>query len=156
MELWQQILLQEESARKQQQGLEYTKQPKKTTSSPVLNPAQQTFIFERDNHATSLSMIEVLNITGKAGFISDFLVKAPSNDYTIELIIDGNKVDFRHTWDELNEISQDIDSIVAINRKGQYIASISNMHFTNKVTLRIIATGITFKKIFAKVEFNGQ
>ena len=156
MEIWQQILLSEESARRKAGGITHANQPQNTPPRPAPIQAPQTFIFERSNYNSTLPMIEVLNITGQAGVVEDFLVKAPSSDYTVELLIDGNKVDFRHTWAELNEMSQDIESVVAINRKGQYVASMSNMYFTNKITLRILATGITFKKIFAKVRFNGQ
>ena len=156
MEIWQQILLGEESARRQAVGNTHVNQSQKTTSRPAPIQAPHTFIFERSDYSSTLPMVEVLNITGKAGVIEDFLVKAPSSDYIVELIIDGNKVDFRHTWAELNEMSQDIESVVAINRKGQYVASMSNMYFTNKVSLRILATGVTFKKIFAKVKFDGQ
>ena len=155
MEIWQQILLSEESARKQAGGTTRANQPQNTAPRPTPIQAPQTFIFERSDYRSTLSMISVLDITGQSGVVEDFLVKAPSSDYIVELLIDGNKVDFRHTWTELNEMSQDIESVVAINRKGQYVASMSDMYFTNKVTLRILATGITFKKIFAKVKFNG-
>lgn len=155
MEIWQQILLEEESARRQSVSSNTTPKTQQNRPEPAIQQAPQSFIFNRDNYHSSLSMIEVLHVTGKSGVIEDFLVKAPSSDYIIEFIIDGNKVDFRHSWDELHDMSQDVDSIVAVNRKGQYVASMSNMYFINKATIRIIATGITFKKIFAKVKFNG-
>jgi len=83
------------------------------------------------------------------------VIKAPSSDYSVDLMIDDHIVNFMHTWSELNELSQDVESVVAVNRKGQYIAGISNMYFTNRVTLNILATGITFTKIFAKETYDG-
>ena len=153
-ELWQQLLMEEESARIQSRGNKSPPQLQNNTHTLVTTP--QTYIFERDNYSSPLSMVEVVNIDGKSGVIEDVLVKAPSSDYSVELTIDDHKVHFLHTWAELYEMSQDIESVVAINRKGQYVAGMSNMYFTNKATLRILATGVTFKKIFAKVKFDGQ
>ena len=153
VELWQQILMSEESARRQSGG---NKAPLPQRQHDTPAPAvPQTYIFERDNYTSPLSMIEVLNIDGKSGVIEDVLIKAPSSDYTIDLTIDDHRVHFMHTWSELYEMSQDIESVVAVTRKGQYIAGMSNMYFTNKVTLNILATGVTFKKIFAKVTYDG-
>jgi len=152
-EFWQQVLMAEESARIQSRGNKTIPQRQNDTHMTAIAP--QTYIFERDNYTSSLSMIEVVNIDGKSGVIEDVLVKAPSSDYTIDLTIDDHRVHFMHTWSELYEMSQDIESVVAVTRKGQYIAGMSNMYFTNKVTLNILATGITFKKIFAKVKYDG-
>jgi len=152
MELWQQILLTEESARIQARGVPHMRgdEPR-----PQRQKKPQTFIFERSNYSSPLSLIKILDIDGKSGVIEDVVIKAPSSDYTVDLMIDDHIVNFMHTWSELNELSQDVESVVAVARNGQYITGISNMYFTNRVTLNILATGITFKKIFAKVTYDG-
>lgn len=155
-ELWERILLSEERARIQ--ANEKTSHTQRITSPQLRDNDReeripQTFIFERSNFMNSFSRAEVLDIKDKAGLIEDIIIKSPSSEYGIDLTLDDNVVKFMHSWSELKDISQDIESVVATVRNGQYITGISNMHFAKNATFYISGKGITFTKIFAKVRY---
>ncbi|MBU0598716.1 hypothetical protein KKF61_07090 [Patescibacteria group bacterium] len=111
---------------------------------------KQTYIYEKNSHRV-VSALNILDLRG-SGEIEEILIKSQSNDFTIVIDID-DMPQYQRTWAELNEISEDLDGIVAVNRSGTYIIKLSNLFFSNKIKMMISTSGTTFDKIYVRCSY---
>lgn len=110
----------------------------------------QTYIYEKDSHYVR-SALNILNLDG-SGTIEEILIKSKSNDFTIVINID-DMPEYQRTWSELNEISEDLDGVVAVNRSGTYIVKLSNIHFKHNIKMMLSTGGITLDKIYVRCSY---
>lgn len=116
----------------------------------VINQQLQTYIYEKDSHYVR-SALNILNLDG-SGTIEEILIKSQSNDFTIVINID-DMPEYQRTWKELNEISEDLDGVVAVNRSSTYIVKLSNIHFKHNIKMMISTGGITLDKIYVRCSY---
>lgn len=116
----------------------------------VINQQLQTYIYEKDSHYVR-SALNILNLDG-SGTIEEILIKSQSNDFTIVINID-DMPEYQRTWKELNEISEDLDGIVAVNRSSTYIVKLSNIHFKHNIKMMLSTGGITLDKIYVRCSY---
>lgn len=156
MELWQQILLSEESGRARARA-EKTTAPARPRSSgvPAAGVKPYTYTFDRTNYSPITQTIKLLDVEDKSGEMQEFVVKSVSSDFSIELNIDGQKTRFYKTWTELVAMAEDIEGIVAVHRNGEYLVNLTGMFFSRDIYLAVIADGLTFTKIYLRVKYDG-
>ncbi len=116
----------------------------------VIAQPLQTYIYEKDSHYVR-SALNILNLDG-SGTIEEILIKSQSNDFTIVINID-DMPEYQRTWNELNEISEDLDGVVAVNRSSTYIVKLSNIHFKHNIKMMLSTGGITLDKIYVRCSY---
>ena len=156
MELWQQILLNEEKIRIQGQQSAVPSSPQHGRGYEKQKGADPyTFIFEKTNFSPTLQCTVLIDETGKRGVVQDIVILADNPNFTVDLEVDTVNTRLHKSWAELVSIAEHIDGITAVERDGKYLASFSNFYFSDSIRIAVIATSVTFDKLFLQVKFNG-
>jgi len=91
---------------------------------------------------------ELLNLTGK-GTLKELAVVSPSRNFGIQVFSD-NVTRILRSFDELEQISQHVESIAAYEEDGLYVLNVKDVSWIDNFRLMIIAhEPIEFKRIFA-------
>jgi len=88
-----------------------------------------------------------------SGQIETILVIAQSDTFNITLDIDNDKVLDNNSWQSINDVSQELSHIAGYQRSsGEYVLSISDYPFNDRLDFSIKATGqTTFDRIRVEV-----
>jgi hypothetical protein len=110
-------------------------------------PKPQTQFIDLSNMSVSGSY-ELLNLIGR-GTLNELAIVSPSRKFGIQIFSDNLTRIFKD-FDELEQISQYVESIDAFEDNGSYILSVKDISWIDSFRLLLIAyEPIEFKRIFA-------
>ena len=98
----------------------------------------------------------IIDING-AGCLRELVMKSTFKDYRLHLYVDGQVV-YANTWDEFNELSQEIEDIAAFQSvDGLYVLHLADVKFTENIKAivepaRATTDRKTINYIFYKVD----
>lgn len=110
-------------------------------------PLPKSFTIDLKNLfvSKSYSIVDV----NKPGTLKEFVVISPSNKFSVLVLVDG-AIMFNRTFNELAEISRQMESIVAFEDDGTYIIGLYDLSWLKEFKLKIsVEEPITFKTILA-------